>query len=475
MSSKSEYPAAAAASKVTDGESNQHLRYFDLIKEPIEVLLPVEGYQDVILMPLDIAVEGLEEIIPDVQQKARIAKARCREPCPDGLTQDESAAILLYTFEWIPYQRCLYYRLNETLRSKDRRQLIRWFPYLKLVLTALFKLPSVRQTVYRGVKIDKSQDYQIGAVVPWWGFSSCTDTLAMLESEQFLGNRGTRTLFNIECFNGKVIKSHSYYKHENEVLILPATQFRVISKLNPAPGLHIIQLREITDPEFQLLEPPFTIPVNRELERLIKHGKNEVEMDLDGQQLTDQDIKVVVKELKKSRCWKKLSLASNRFTSVAAAYLSEALEENTVLTALYLYNNQISDNGTRYIFHALKINQTVKEINLNSNYITGDSVSEISETLRINKTLERLLITGNKIRDRGMQSLTNALKTNTTLLELYVADNNITDASVTSIVDMLEVNRTLTSLSLRDNQISDQGKHTIRQAARKYNNLSLIT
>ena len=88
-------------------------------------------------------------------------------------------------------------------------------------------------------------------------YSSCTESLTLLESEKFLGNTGTRTLFNIECESGKEIYRHSYFQEEKEILLLPATQFQVLGKINPAPGFHIIHLKE-TKPPFPLLQPPFS-------------------------------------------------------------------------------------------------------------------------------------------------------------------------------------------------------------------------
>ena len=88
----------------------------------------------------------------------------------------------------------------------------------------------------------------------WWGFSSCTRSLQVLEAEQFLGKTGDRTLFNINCYSGKNIRNHSYFEREDEVLLFPARQFKVVSFLNSGNGLHIIQIDEI-EPEYPLLEP----------------------------------------------------------------------------------------------------------------------------------------------------------------------------------------------------------------------------
>ncbi len=49
------------------------------------------------------------------------------------------------------------------------------------------------RTVYRGIKLDLSEEYIDGTTIIWWGFSSCTRALNVLQLEQFLGKRGTRT------------------------------------------------------------------------------------------------------------------------------------------------------------------------------------------------------------------------------------------------------------------------------------------
>jgi hypothetical protein len=92
------------------------------------------------------------------------------------------------------------------------------------------------------------KDYPEGKTFVWWGFSSCTSSIKVLQSEQFLGKTGTRTMFNIECYSGKDIRRHSYFETENEVLLLAATQFQVVASLDQGNGLHIIQLQEIEPP-----------------------------------------------------------------------------------------------------------------------------------------------------------------------------------------------------------------------------------
>ncbi|CAF1090490.1 unnamed protein product [Adineta steineri] len=229
------------------------LRFADLGVLPKRMLAPIEGYENEPLVSLEDAVKPLVDIVPKVQRNVRIVKQNCEEP-EDSLTSDESAAIMLYTYESMPHEHSLYVILNAALRSEQRQKLIPWFLYLRLVLTALSRLPSKRCTVNRGVREDLRAQYPKGKTIIWWGFSSCTSSIEVLECENFFGKTGTRTLFQIECHTGKDIKNHSFIQNEDEILLLPARQFSVKGCLDSGNGLHIIQLEE-TEPIDPLLEP----------------------------------------------------------------------------------------------------------------------------------------------------------------------------------------------------------------------------
>ncbi|CAF4918695.1 unnamed protein product, partial [Rotaria magnacalcarata] len=75
-----------------------------------------------------------------------MAKEKCKKPA-DGLTHDESASIMLYSMGWEPIEQCLYFALNAALRSEDRGNLDPWYLYLKLILTALSRLPTQHRFV----------------------------------------------------------------------------------------------------------------------------------------------------------------------------------------------------------------------------------------------------------------------------------------------------------------------------------------
>lgn len=224
-------------------------RFENFLFEHGQPLLPIEGYQNEPLVPLQEAVESLFDTLDRkiLEKQIWIVKERCKYPA-DGLSQDESASIMLYTLEWNPSEQSVYFILNQTLRLEDRQKLKIWFPYLKLFLTALSRLPSITTTVFRGIKADLTSQYKKNNSSIWWGVSSCTDNIDVLQSEQFCGKIGVRTMFIIKCLSGRSIKNHSYFRQESEIILMPGRYLQVSGQYDLSNEIHMIQLEEITPP-----------------------------------------------------------------------------------------------------------------------------------------------------------------------------------------------------------------------------------
>ena len=235
--------------KDKDKNAKQHRqRFADIEANPTRKLMPIDGYANEPLVSLEEAVKPLKNIVHDIESKAAWAKWKCENPPAHNLTADQSAAVILYSMQWDPEEKCLFVVLNRTLRDENRGQLKPWFRYLKLLLTALGRLPSSTPIVYRGVKRDLKQEYQKGKTVVWWGFSSCTRTMDVLKNDLFLGAKGPRTLFTIECASGRDIEKHSAFSFEDETLLPPARQFQVVSCLPQGDDLYLVHLRETPSP-----------------------------------------------------------------------------------------------------------------------------------------------------------------------------------------------------------------------------------
>jgi hypothetical protein len=150
--------------------------------------------------------------------------------------------------------------LNAALRKSDRNTLKPWFPYLKLLIGGLEKLPSLPCTIWRGITENinlyatEQTKYANGQIVVWWYVNSCSHNVAL--SELFTGSSGT--VFLIECQNGKDVTPFSAFgQAEQEIILPPGTRFRVKSSAfgtNSNP--FIVHLEEHRTAELTLTLPP---------------------------------------------------------------------------------------------------------------------------------------------------------------------------------------------------------------------------
>jgi hypothetical protein len=207
-------------------------------------LTPVYGYHNEKLVSLEKSLELIESQIDQLPRYIKIAKRHCHFPSEHGLTKDQSAAVYIYTMEW--GDTTLYRVLNNALRAENRQGLKIWFPYLKLFDTALNLLPTVRESLWRGVSLDIGKNYTKNQLVTWWSVSSCSSSVNVIEN--FLGTGNNATLFSIEAVNGKKVSGYTEYESEDEVILRMGSQFRVKSKpLVLTNGSHIVHLIEVVD------------------------------------------------------------------------------------------------------------------------------------------------------------------------------------------------------------------------------------
>ena len=313
------------ASKFTDGSH----RFSDASGEPRKRLPPLRGFENMPLVTLDEAIKPLIPHVPEIQHMVYTVRSDNRKPA-DGLTTEESASIMLYSLEWSPSENSFYCILNNMLRSTSRQaQLPPWFLYLRLLITALSKLPSTPgRTVYRGVKMDLRDEYAVGSTRVWWGFSSCTTSISVLQNDQFFGKTGARTLFSIECDTGKSIIEHSYFEGEDELLLLPGRELKVVGCLPMAHQVHMIQLKEI--------QPPFPNIAVLLIVKAPPKTASSSACDTCGiivfveRDSLDADMQRVMHEaLVEKRCTS-LDLSRNKITYEGAAIIAKAIQNNKV-------------------------------------------------------------------------------------------------------------------------------------------------
>ena len=193
-----------------------------------------------VLALLEIKANDFKVILASAKRKIKkLKKAKQLSP----LSEEEAKAINLYTQE-----TNLYRKLNELLRTRSRRELKPLFPYLKLLLTALYKLPPIKTTVYRGVPANLAEFYPEDRDFVWWGFTSTSANIKHIQS--FLGTTGKRALFAIAVNEALDIQRYSAIGAEEERLVLPGTCFEVKGVLEFEQGdMIMIQIGQDSDEE----------------------------------------------------------------------------------------------------------------------------------------------------------------------------------------------------------------------------------
>ena len=116
-------------------------------------------------------------------------------------------------------------------------------------------------------------------------------------------------------------------------------------------------------------------------------SKQEV-VDLCGKKLNHNDIKVIIKVLKKSKVIKTLKMSSNQLLTLEDTEFTNALGTNDTLQSLWLRKNNIGSIGANNLAKSLKSNITLKSILLTGNRIGHDGIASLVEALLENDTLE---------------------------------------------------------------------------------------
>jgi hypothetical protein len=213
-------------------------------------LPPIHDYHNQKLVSLETALEPIQSEIGELSCYIKIAKRHCYFPSEHNLTHDESASIYIYTMEW--GNDSLYRILNKALRSENRQELKIWFSYLKLFNTALDKLPTMKEIIWRGVNLDISKNFTKNQIITWWSVNSCSSSIHIIK--KFLENDKKSTLFLIEPINGIKISGYTDHENEDEIILRIGTKFRVKnSAFDHLKGLHVVNLIEIDDNNDEIL------------------------------------------------------------------------------------------------------------------------------------------------------------------------------------------------------------------------------
>ena len=189
-------------------------------------------------------------------------------------------------------------------------------------------------------------------------------------------------------------------------------------------------------------------------------------MNLANQEITDDDILLVIRVAIVEKQCIDLKLGYNNITSQGIETLTDALKDNKSLQSLNLFNNKIADQGVYHLTQILSLNKSkLNMLFLGQNQITDTGVEYLSEMLKTNQMLIHLELANNEITDQGVILLADTLAHhNTTLKELTLWGNkSIGDTCIDSLANMLVYNRTLEKLVLFDCNLSDISKERLQE------------
>ena len=234
-------------------------RYVDY-DEPLHGNSGINGYLKCALVPLRVSLRSLLKEMGHLADAIDSARRHFRK---DGhhLDEDQFSAIYLYTMEISSGN--VYSIINHYLRTNDLAAATPWFPYIKLLHTALSNLPSYNGSIWRGVRGDVAKNYRKDAVICWWSFTSCTKSITAIRG--FLPTTGKGTIFMIECRNGKAISEFSEHPDENEILLLPEIKLKVVDEALNLNGMKVIHLQEVDKLESTSKPKPGVHPVSPSL------------------------------------------------------------------------------------------------------------------------------------------------------------------------------------------------------------------
>jgi len=219
-----------------------------IITDDIQDERLLDDLMDEPLVSLEQSLQEVMHIIPALKNYINICMVNSQNPA-DGLTQNESASIRIYSMEFESNESCLYSLLKRDLQSGTHDAVKKWFPYLRLFLHALNKLPSYQGTIFRGIPGDMSNEFPIGQLLSLTNFTSTTPNMAIIESYLRHARQGARTILLIECMSGKCISKHSEFPIEDEIVLPPGFCCEVTNRLVLGNGVYLISLKEINAPK----------------------------------------------------------------------------------------------------------------------------------------------------------------------------------------------------------------------------------
>jgi hypothetical protein len=211
-------------------------------RNPLEL---IEGYQNELITSLEEALAYFKHKIPRLSKQVKAAKRECRYPSDHGLTQDESAAIYLYSMRG---ENNVYEHLETAWSSWDRSQMEPWFKYLNLLKSALDKIPNVKTEIWQGITFDKDLETTLRTepLQLYTCMGSCLSSRKEIK-DHFNGKSVSRAIFiGYESVDGKDVTAYTQLDTK-EIMMWPGVKLNKAKEIevDSYGSLHVHFVRKI--------------------------------------------------------------------------------------------------------------------------------------------------------------------------------------------------------------------------------------
>jgi len=211
---------------------------------------PLKGVSEAPLLSLEEAIQRAQEGDKELQETnmasplsealSFASKKLQNSSLIMGLSLQQAAAIHLCTLE-----TPLFPILNRRLCQRSKDGLKPFLPFMKLLLSAMYLLPTVPATFYRRVRKSFGKEMRIAkdTTLVWWSFTELSSATENLKE----GGKGTkeRETFALQSTSGVYIKEFSAPgEGRKEILLPPGTCFAVEGVLDQGEGTLVYQLQE---------------------------------------------------------------------------------------------------------------------------------------------------------------------------------------------------------------------------------------
>ena len=210
--------------------------------------------------------------------------------------------------------------------------------------------------------------------------------------------------------------------HNEEIVLLPETTFKVIGHTEVNDEFCIIHLQEIKmgsaigqsplEISSEKIVLDKTVQKKRPVPKPTFWSKNGTTLQFLDSHLTSEEIQWLSDQLRTNAYWRTVSLQSSSIDENEMETFMAVLVSNSIITELCLRRMNFNDSIISILTKSLKTNVTIKTLDLSENKITTIGCQYLADLFSSNKTLTSLKLSSNELDDKAGALIVHSLRLN---------------------------------------------------------------